>query len=81
MSPAGADVPGHREKTLEQLRARYPDGDAPGHREKTIVNMHLRDKKEILDSFDENAILILCIWNRIHIFTDRMEEKCREQEL
>ncbi len=43
--------------------------------------MHFKDKKEILDSSDENAILILCIWNQIHIFTDRMEEKCREQEL
>jgi hypothetical protein len=37
--------------------------DIPGYREKTIANTHLRDKKEILDSFDENAILILCIWD------------------
>ena len=72
MTPVRADVLGHRK----------------GNRKNTVVTRHLQDitcilriKKEILDSFDENAILILCIWNRIHIFTDRMEEKCREQEL
>jgi len=37
----------------------------PGSQEKDNRHHVLTGKKEMLDSFDENAILILCIWNWI----------------